>query len=191
MRIADSPVAHDHDPVGERDGFIDVMGDEQHGCVVFAAQLANQVVHPQPGDRVQRCERLVEQHQLRLRNQGAGQCDPLRLSAGKLFGPSLFATGQIHLGQRLAGSFVCVRSMQAQRDVAENALPRQQPVTLEHDRSVGGNFDATAVGLVQPRKQAQQRALAAAGGAEEDDEFVVVDREVEMVQDGAITEPCG
>ncbi len=43
-------------------------------------------------------------------------------------------------------------------------------------------------GLSKPRQQAQQGALAAAGGPEQDDEFVVVDREVEVVQDDAITE---
>jgi uncharacterized cupin superfamily protein len=80
--------------------------------------------------------------------------------------------------------------MQAQRDIAEHALPWQQPVTLEYDRSVGGHFDTTAVGLIQPGKQAQQRALAAAGRAEEDDEFVVLDGEIEVVQDDAITKPA-
>jgi hypothetical protein len=37
LRIADPSVAHDHDPVGERDGFVDLVGDEQHGCVMLAA----------------------------------------------------------------------------------------------------------------------------------------------------------
>ena len=87
-------------------------------------------------------------------------------------------------------SFVGIGAAQAQRDVAENALPRQQPVTLEHDRSFGGHFDASAIRLVQPCQQAQQGALAAAGEAEENDEFVVVDREVQVVQDDAITEPA-
>jgi hypothetical protein len=45
VRVADSSVAHDHDPVGERNGFVDVVGDEQHGCVMFATQLAHQIVH--------------------------------------------------------------------------------------------------------------------------------------------------
>jgi hypothetical protein len=45
VRVADSSVAHYYDPVGERDGFIDVVGDEQHGCVMFATELAHQIVH--------------------------------------------------------------------------------------------------------------------------------------------------
>ena len=190
MRVADSSVAHDDDPVGERDGFIDVVGDQQHGGAMPAAELANQIVHAQPGDRVQRCERLVEQKQLRLRNEGSGQRDPLRLAAGKLLGPSLFASGQVTSLSAARARSSASGPRRPNVTLRENALPRQQPVALEHDRAFGGHLDAAAVRLVQPRQQAQQGALAAAGGAEQDDEFVVVDGEVEVVQHDAITEPA-
>ena len=188
MRVADASVAHHDDPVGERDGFIDVVGDEQHGRVVLAAQRAHQIMHPQPGDRVQRGERLVEQHQLRLRDQRAGQRDPLRLSTGKLLGPSLFAARQVYLRERLARPLVGIGAAQAQCDVAQNTLPRQQSVALEHDRALGGHLDAAAVGIIQACQQPQQGALAAARRAEENDEFVVVDRQVEVVKDDLFDE---
>ena len=39
VRVADAAVAHDDDAVGQGDGFVDVVGDEQHGGVMPAAQL--------------------------------------------------------------------------------------------------------------------------------------------------------
>jgi hypothetical protein len=43
----------------------------------------------------------------------------------KLFGPSLFATGEVYLGQRFARALVDIGAAQPERDVAKNALPRQ------------------------------------------------------------------
>ena len=188
VRVADAAVAHDHDAVGEGDRLIDVMGDEQHRGVVLPAQLSNQVVHADPGDRVECRERLVEQDQLGLGHQRTRKRDALCLTAGKLFGPSPFAICEVHVGQRLAGSLVGVRSAQAQGHVAEDALPRQQPVALEHDGPLGGNLDPAAVGPVQTREKSQQGALAAARGAKQDDELLVIDHEIEMVENGAISE---
>ena len=188
MGVADPAVAHDQDAVGERDRLVDVVGDEQHRGMVLPAQLADQVVHPDPGDRVQRGERLVEQDQLRFGHQGARQRHALRLTARKLFGPGLFAIGKMDVGQRFASPLFGIRSPQSQGDVAKNALPRQQPVALEHDRTLGGNLDAAAVGPVQAGEQSQQRALAAARGTQQDDELLVLDREVQVVQHGAVAE---
>ena len=53
-------VQHEH-PVGERDGFVDVMGHKQHAESVFTPQIEQQRAHRQPGQRVQRAERFVEQ----------------------------------------------------------------------------------------------------------------------------------
>ena len=79
--VGDPPVAHHQDPVAQRDRLVDVVGDEQHRRVVALAQPPHQVVHAQAGDRVQRGERLVEQHQVRVGDERAGERHALRLAA--------------------------------------------------------------------------------------------------------------
>ncbi len=81
-------VEHEH-AVGEHDRLVDVVGHEQHGGSVPAAQLAEQAVHLQPRERVERAERLVEQQQLRLAHERPGQCDALRLAARQGDGPGV------------------------------------------------------------------------------------------------------
>jgi hypothetical protein len=65
-------VEHEH-PVGEHDRLVDVVGDQQHGGPVALPQLAQQGVHPDPGERVQRAERLVGQQEFGLADERAGQ----------------------------------------------------------------------------------------------------------------------
>ena len=188
MSVVDATAPHDDDAVGQGDGFVDVVGDQQHGGAMPAAQLANQFVHAQPGDRVQRRERLIEQNEFRVGHEGSRQRDPLCFTTGKFLRPCPFASGEIDLAQRRPGSPIGVCAVQAQRDVAQHALPRKQSIGLEHHRALGRHLDAATVRLVESRQQPQQGALAAARGTEQDDEFVVVDGEVEVIQHGAVAE---
>ena len=69
----DPPVDEDDRTIGEQDRLVDVMGDQQYGGPMAHAQVLQQDVHPSAGQGVQRPERLIEQHQLRLPDEGAGQ----------------------------------------------------------------------------------------------------------------------
>ena len=128
------------------------------------AQLAQQRVHADPGERVERTERLVGQQQLRVADQRAGQRDALLLAAGQLVGPRLLAAGEADLGERL-------------RDRASDASPARRPsVTLSRTRFHGssreswkttdtfsGTLDHAGAGhvAVEAGERPQQRALAA------------------------------
>ena len=81
------PSVEHEDPVGEHDRLVDVVGDEQDRRAVARAQVAQQGVHPDAGERVERAERLVEQQQLGVADQRPGQRDALLLAAGQLARP--------------------------------------------------------------------------------------------------------
>ena len=81
-RVEHDPAAVQHQhAVGERDGLVHVVRDEQDGRVVTLPEVEHQRVHPQPRQRVQRRERLVEQQQARRADQRPGQRRPLGLPA--------------------------------------------------------------------------------------------------------------
>ena len=77
----DPPAGEHHHAVREQDRLVDVVGDVQHRHVPAGPQFVQQPVHLEPGQRVERAERLVEQEEVGLADQGAGQRDPLCLTA--------------------------------------------------------------------------------------------------------------
>lgn len=164
------PVAQDGHPVGEPYGLVDVMGDQEHGRAVLAAQLVDQVVHLQPGQRVQGGERLVQQQQFGLPHQGPGEGDPLGLAAGERGGPGLGVPFQTHFGER-PQPVRRTGSGQGDGHVGEDLLGRYEAGFLEDDRAALGHQHLSPVGPVQRPEDAQQRRLAAAAGSEKGDEL--------------------
>ncbi len=81
QRVHDRAVLEDHHPVGDGDGFVDIVGHQQHTETLFAPKIEQQLAHAEPGERIQRAERLVEQQQLRLGHQRPRQRNTLRLTA--------------------------------------------------------------------------------------------------------------
>ncbi len=75
-------VEHD-DPVGQQQGLHDVVGDHDRGQaepVVQRAVVAAEIV---AGDRIERAERLVHQHDRRAGRQRPRHADPLALPSRK------------------------------------------------------------------------------------------------------------
>ena len=178
---------HDH-PVGELQGFIDVVRDEQDGRPVPAVQLPDEAVHADAGERIEGPERLVEEQQLRLPNQRPSERDPLRLAPGQGQWPGVRVVRHPHLaqsGHRL-GATVCPR--QADRHVAPDRMPRQEPWFLEHHRTKLGNLDGPLGDRIEARERPQQGGLAATAASDQGHELRIVDGEVESVQDDVIAE---
>jgi hypothetical protein len=75
---ADAAVDQHDDPVGEQQRLGHVVGDHQVVRPSAVVQGAVGAAERVAGDRIERAERLVHQHQLRLGRQRAGDADPLR-----------------------------------------------------------------------------------------------------------------
>ena len=75
-------VEHDH-PLREEPDDAEVVGDEQQRELALVAQVGEQVEHLGLGREVEGADWLVEHDDLGVADQGAGDRDPLPLSAGE------------------------------------------------------------------------------------------------------------
>ncbi len=102
-------------------------------------QADDLLLHVPPDQRVERAERLVEQQDLRVDGEGAGEADALALAAGELARAALLHALQADLGDDLGGPGAPLRAahaldLQAVGHVVEDGAVRQQPEVLEDHR---------------------------------------------------------
>ena len=86
-QLEDVALGENADPVGERSGILEVMGDEDRRQAELAQQLLELGAHTRARVRVERGHRLVEQQHRGIACERPGQRDPLALAARELLGP--------------------------------------------------------------------------------------------------------
>ena len=182
LAVASAAAEHD-DPVGQLEGLVDVVGDQQHRGGLGLVDVQEQVLHLHPGQGVQRAERLVEQQDAGVAGQGPGQRGALGHAAGDLAGPVLGEAVQAHELQQLGHlglAFLGAAARgQADGDVGLQRVPRQQPRFLEREGAAGIDAvdrravdeDGAGAGGVQARCCAQERGLAAAARAQDGEDL--------------------
>ena len=153
-------------------------------------EVADELLHAQPGERVERGERLVEQEQLRIAHQRARQRDPLRLTARQRGRPRvrLARRARPRAARPTARARPSVRGRRARRDVPDHALGVHQPRLLEHDRAPFRHPHVARVGGVDAGQDPEQRRLAAAARTEQRHELAGRDVEVDAVEHRATVE---
>ena len=117
------------------------MRNEQYLLAGLMPEFQQQRLHLLTGESVQRTERLIQQQELRIGRQRAGDADTLALPAGKLpdkafsrpFQPDFF---QHLLRNVLTPGFVRSRQLQAKSDVILHVAPGQQPFVLKDDAAL-------------------------------------------------------
>ena len=77
---------HDRDPIAERPGEAEVVGDEDQAEAAAALELDQDREDLQPHRRVEHRDGLVADQPLGLEHQGRGDRDALTLPAGELMG---------------------------------------------------------------------------------------------------------
>ncbi len=82
--LQDPTLADDADPVRERGGVLEVVGDEHGGQPERLEQLAQFGADARPRVRVERGERLVQQEDLRIACERSRERNALALSAREL-----------------------------------------------------------------------------------------------------------
>jgi hypothetical protein len=68
---ADASPIQDDDPIGQGQGFVDVVRDQHDAGRMPAHQLMHQSVHADPGQGIERREGFIEQQQVRFLRQRA------------------------------------------------------------------------------------------------------------------------
>jgi hypothetical protein len=70
-----------HRSIGQQDGFVDVVGHEQHGGAMTRTETLQERVHLDTGESVEGPKGLVQQHELRFSHERSSQRDALRLAS--------------------------------------------------------------------------------------------------------------
>ena len=174
------------------------MRDIDERDVHLALQALEFQLHLLAQLEVQCAQRLVQQQDLRLVDQAAGDGHTLLLTAGHLADAAALKAFQAHDFQHIAhlaadGLFVHLFQPQAEGHVLEHVQVREQRILLEHrvHRALVGRHTGDILALEQnfagirlqkACDQPQGRGLAAAGRTQQRNELFVMDIEIQSVQ---------
>ena len=183
------------DPVGERDGLVDMMGDEQHRGLADIPDVEQKALHLDAGLDVESGEGFVHQQDFRLHREGARDGDALAHAAGKLVGALFERIGKADPSQHLTRRLLALLGRHAahgktEADVLPDIQPGEQRCLLEDQaalwRRSGDGFavraDRARGRLFEPGDEIEQRALAATGRAQQNDELAGLDLEIDVGQ---------
>ncbi len=189
------------------------MGDDDHGHV-DGGEAADDLEDFTGELGVEGGGGFVEEEDVGLQGQGAGDGDALLLASGELEGIGVGLLGEAHLVQQghrdraglVGGTFEDVDLRLG--DVAENGKMRKKVEILEDeahaeadaaegvlfgvdavaDHGVLADEDGPAGDLFQVGDAAQEGGLAAAGGADDGHDVAFVDGEGDVAQDREVAE---
>jgi hypothetical protein len=180
--LHDPAGAHHGDAVGEGERLLTVVGDQQDGHAGRAQQGGELGAHLAAQQRVDGVPGLVEEDELGLGRQRAGERDALLLSAAELRGVAAGQVAEADEVERLAGALGATRPRESEADVAEHVEVREQRVVLEDHADAAAlrrdeglrpgdglpvDGDRARVGALEAGDQPQCRGLAAAAGPQE------------------------
>nr|BFF22215.1 hypothetical protein GCM10025732_01800 [Glycomyces mayteni] len=174
------------------------MGDEHAREALAREEAADLLVEALAGDLVEGAEGLVEEEQLGLDGERAGDGGAHAHAAGELGGAVLREVRQADPFDRVEGGGAALGLGDAgefggELDVAGDGAPGQERGLLEDvAEAAGADLDRAGGGGLEPGREAEHRGLAAAGGADEGDEFAGADLQVDVVERaGAVREGQG
>ena len=189
---------HDHDGIGHGKGFLLIVGNINKGNVHFALQALQLQLHLLAQLEVQCAKGLIQQKDLRLVHQTAGDGHALLLAAGHLADAAALEAFQANNFQHVAhlaadGLFVHLFEPQTEGHVLEHVQVREQCVFLKngvHRALIGrhaGNVltfqqHFAGIGFQKTCDQTQGGGFAAAGRAQQRYELFVMDVEVQPIQ---------
>ena len=172
MRPASSTTTRS--PHGQRLGL--AAGDVQEGHAEPLADAAQLAAHPGAEVGVERPERFVEQHQGRLRHEGAGEGDALALTARDGGDGAALEPREAHevdhgphpVRDGARRGAVVGPVLQPEGDVLLHGQVREQREVLEHEADVAPVGGPTGQRLAAQRHGAGVERLEARDGAQQD-----------------------
>jgi hypothetical protein len=195
---------HDGDAVRHGQRLFLVVRDQHRGDAVVPLQPLDLDLHVEAEILVERAEGLVEQEDLRIHRERAGERDALLLPAGKLprqpLGESLHMDEAQHVGHALADPRLRrMARLEPVGDVLGDRHMRKERVVLEHDADAAAMRRQMVHGLAveedaaralrhEARDDAQKRGLAAARGAQQRDELAGGDVEPDVADRDQVAE---
>src|SRR5262249_4112146 len=200
-----APVAHDGDAIGQRERLLLIMRDVHGRDAQLLLELTDLGAHLDADLRVEVRQGLVQQEDVRVQHEGAGQGDPLLLATRELSRVALLEARQVDLGEAGGPTVGDGRAAELPEpapagDVRLHRHVRPQRVVLEHHADVArvrpepvdaavAEPDLAAVGCVKAGDQPQECRLSAPGGPEQREQLAVADLEARAVDGGHASEP--
>ena len=190
------------DAVGQQDGLVDVVGDQDDRLAFLGADPLELVLQLGARQGIERGQRLIEQKDVGARRQRPRHGDALAHAARQLRRPAVGGVAQPHhvdvalhpcgaLGARCG----LEHRIHGERNVGRHREPRHQRIGLEDDAAVGTGAlhlpatdrDLAGIGWEQSGHQRDQRRLAGAREAHDGDELTLFDGQIDIVQHGRFT----
>src|SRR5260221_2560979 len=180
-------------PVGQGDGLLQVVGDEDHGGQVGGPQLEQFVFHQGPRLHVEGAERLVHQQDLRFVDKCLGQRHALAHAARELVRVAVLETGQSDTRNPLVRAlerlgFWLAAEQRACGHVAQHIPPGENSIGLEDIANArvdalhgfAHHLHRPFTRPLQARDQPQGGGFAAAGRADHRTELARCDAESDV-----------
>ncbi|MCY1427835.1 hypothetical protein D9M71_436980 [compost metagenome] len=171
------------------------MGNQEQALAGLAPEVEGEHLHALAGQRIEGAEGFVEQQEIRLHRQRAGEPETLALATGKLGDAVVGMFLQTNQFQHLARPYLAfglaqATNAQTQRDILQRAQPGHQRVVLEHHATLAaGAFEGAAIDLhaaavrrLEPGQHIEQAGLAAAGRPEHHQRFALGQAQVQVAQ---------
>ena len=187
--LLDHAAVHHHHPIGQRHRLDLVVRHVDRGGAHRLMHLLDLGAHLHAQFGVQVGQRLIEQEDLRVADDGAAHGDALPLAAGQGAGLAVQQRLDVQDARRLVHPALDLvlrelPQLQAKRHVVEHAHVGVERVVLEHHGDVAvarrhvvddvaADPDLPGGNLFQPGDHAQRGGLAAAGGADQHHEFAI------------------
>ena len=170
--LLDPALVHHQHAVGQFQGFVLVVGDEDAGQMDLVVQAAEPLPQFLPHPGVERAERLIQQQHFRLDGQRPGQRHALPLAAGKLVRIAMGHALQLHelqqphhfvLDQVLARGDAPRPHPQPEGHVLEHGHVAEQGVVLEDEAHLAAAHVAARPRLHRGREWRRCRGRAPPG----------------------------
>src|SRR6267378_1149607 len=185
----------DHDPVGEIEGLLRVVRDEEHGLPPLLPEPGQRVLHPGARLGVEGAEGLVEQQDGRIVGEHACDLHHLGHACGQFLRIRFLERREPDQPEQLVADRSPRRRQQppgekAELDVLAHRHPGKDRLLLENvsplppgpvDRSTRAAHRSLR-GAKKPGKDAQQRRLSTPHRAEDGDELAVRDLQAQAFQ---------
>lgn len=195
-------LVHHENAVAYSDGFVLVVCDHDEGRIRLALHVAKFRLQFFAEVCIEGAERFIEQKNVRLVHEGAGEGNTLLLTAAQGCWHFLGEVRDVHDFHHLLHALVDfvfrnLLALEAEGDVVVDVQVREQRVTLENGVDVSlcrgffGNVFATEnhspfIGLFKACDNAEERRLAAARRAEQRYELAILDGDVDILQDSLV-----
>ncbi len=193
-------VAYHGDAVRERKRFFLIVRDVHGRDSQVLLQLADLGTHLYPDLRIEVRQRLVQEQDVRVQHEGAGERDALLLAAGELAGITELEARQVDLAEAGRDALgdrgtVELSHLESVGDVRLHRHVRPERIVLEHHADVTRvgpepvdapvpEPDLAAVQRMEAGDQPEKRRLAAARGPEQREQLAVTDLEARAVDRG-------